>query len=217
MSVEAFARINYGDFVAQLAEVRGVEHEADELQVAAAGMHAILMSSWQKFVDAGVMTQDGLHRKINLPATQAELMAESKARYLLLYEGDQVLESPEQLRAFARVENYKPRLGKAYPNFSDLEVISGNLKNEHGARDARTLLYHGTHGYAMQRKVAAYTEAPNLQGRQFFQSHGFQERRALPPEVIDESSQIQYIHVEAPSIQDIYRTLPGGEHTFTYY
>lgn len=217
MAIEAFAHIRYEDTALQLAEITGSQHAPDELQVAAAGIHAVLMSSWQKFVDGGVMTSDGLQRKINQPATQAEIMAESKARYMLLYEGERPLESAEQVRAFARIEDYSPRFGKKYPNFSDLEVVSGNLMDEQGARDARTLLYHGTHGYAMQRKVAAYTEAPNSQGRQFFQAHGFQERRVLPEEVIDENSKIQYVHVVAPSIQDIYRTLPGGEHTFTHY
>lgn len=216
MAVEASTRINYGDSGVWLAEVGDSKRSADELLIAATGIHSVLMSSWQKFVDGGTLTAEGLRRKIRQPEAQAEHMVKSKARYMLLYEGDYVLESDEQVKAFARIENYRPLLGRSYPNFSDLEVRSGDLMSEEGARDARTLLYHGARRYAMQCKAAAYTEEPNSRGRQFFQEHGFEQLRILPPEVIDVNSGIQYVHVEAPSIGGIYQTFPTGEHRFTH-
>jgi len=227
MAVETLARCAYynGDDI-YIGEALG--DAPKELEIAAQGIHDVLMSSWQKFVGSGHLSAAGLIKKIRQPYTQAEIMAEKgrNARYFMAFKGEYddpaeaiKLTDPEQIQGFVRIESYSPRnpLKKSYPNISDLEFRSGKLAEAPADRYARVLLDYSLRHYPYDRQVAAYTEEPNESGRHFFADHGFVERRITAVEQIDESSQIAYVHMEAPNQRAIFQTFPPQEHAFTYY
>lgn len=215
MAAEAYVECRYEDssalFISELSS-----NSASELMIAAMAIHDILSANWQRYVDAGQLTASALAAKIRQPRQQAERMAaSSEGRYFLAHDYP-ILGTPDQVRGFARVEAYAPRLwSKLYPNVTDLELRQGSLADAHTARDARTLLFHALHDYKHDRKVAAYVEEPNEDARVFFTGSGFYERRVTGPEVLGAGSEMRYIHFEAAHKQDVYASMPT-EHTYSY-
>lgn len=220
MAVEQVIHCEYADG-SSLYLGEAVGDTPDDFAIAAQGIHEVLTASWQKFVDGGQISVEGLAKKIRQPFTQAEIMAQkSTARYFLAFDSETPqLDDAAQVKGFARIETYSPRnpLKRSYPNITDLEFRSGFLDEPLTARDARTLLFHSLRHYPYDRQVAAYTEEPNPSGRSFFARHGFTERRITVAEHIDSSSQLAYVHMEAPNQHRIFRHTPPLEHSFTYY
>jgi len=164
----------------------------------------VLRAGWEhKFVPEH-LSADTVRKKIPSSADITTRISNPNAHYLVGYREQTVfdpqLREADDVVAIMRVEEYQPRnpFKKPYPNVTDIETLNGKLHGQY-ENVAAALLYCGLSDFGENRKVAAYSEAPNADGISFFEEAGFQQTGNRPEEQIGDQ-RIQYVHLEAPSV-----------------
>lgn len=177
----------------------------EDLVVCAEGICNVLRTSWtQKFVP-NEFNEDDLDTKI--PSTQEQaariLKPHRGARYLLA--ANEAASGPQ---AFIRVESYRPRspLKRPYPNVTDLETLDGRIAAGPYHLQAAALLLHGLGGWESSRPVSAYAEAPNKDGRRFYETYGLVIDDSMGPEQLTEAigkGSLTYAHMVSDKGVDV--------------
>jgi hypothetical protein len=191
--------------------------DAPEVLVCAAGIRDVLLSSYrQKFVPS-VLSEASVQVAVPSVEEQAHRIVQPtrQARYLIACVGEQVTAKPE-VRAFIRVETYKPRmpLKRSYPNVTDLETGDGLMRRGTTYHSqAVALLQHGLDGYPEGTAVSAYTERPNTDGRMFYTDCGLSEDPNMSSEALTQQlgdDQLTYVHMSGATIAVVRQQLSAG-------
>lgn len=186
------------------------------VSAAGAGIAQVLRASWQKFVPDTLRQTDleDLHTPERI--ISRILHKPEGVRYVVAVDGPADLTQPEQVQAFGRVAQYRPKRPslrnltmRPYPNITDLETRDGGLglgqKDRYGIQ-AAALLHHMLDADHIDtptepnHKASAYTERPNKQGIPFYEQFGFTEDTAIKPEAITQQlggSAIEMVHMVA--------------------
>lgn len=188
----------------------------DRIAAAGQGIAQVLRASWQKFVP-DVLQQADLDELPTPERMVSRILHKPEGvRYVVAVNGASDLVSPDQVQAFGRVRQYRPRRPavrnltmRPYPDVTDLETRDGGLGIVRGDRygvQAAAVLRHMLDSEHIDtptnpnRKVSAYTERPNLQGITFYEQFGFVEDVRIKPEAITQqvgSSALEMVHMAA--------------------
>ncbi len=197
----------------RVSELRVDPRNACDAALCAIGMNEVHRQSWTaRFIETGLQPPEMIYDVMHSPQDIVRHAQQPHSRYLVTALGREPIGDPEEVRAFARVERYRPRVPttdnwfrQRYPTIVDLETPNGRLETGEYHVDALALARHALLGSNGRHKAAACTEVQNPDAVSFYESLGLKPV-AYPIEIIGSNgvpdqfklSFMEYAHMEVP-------------------